>query len=144
MSRSFAGYRFPPHLILLAVRWCLRYGLSGRDIAGLLAERGIDVDHVTICRWVQRFTPLAIEAARPCRHGVGNPWFVDETYVTVTGVWRHVYSAVDQWSQVIDIYDTDRVLVALKGPTRGRPLTADGLDTILRGARDRSDCRAST
>ena len=47
-SVSFAGYRFPPEVILLAVRWYLRYGLSYRDVAELLAERGIDVDHVTI------------------------------------------------------------------------------------------------
>ena len=56
-------------MILLAVRWYLRYGLSYRDLEELLAERGIDVDHVTLFRWVQRFTPLLIDAARPCRHG---------------------------------------------------------------------------
>jgi IS6 family transposase len=59
-SPSFAGFRFPPDVILLAVRWYLRYGLSYRDVEELLAERGIDVDHVTIYRWVQRFTPLVI------------------------------------------------------------------------------------
>jgi hypothetical protein len=74
---SFAGYRFPPDLILVAVRWYLRYGLSYRDVEELLAERGIDVDHVTIYRWVQRFTPLVIDAARPCRHSVGDRWFVE-------------------------------------------------------------------
>jgi IS6 family transposase len=51
VSASFAGYRFPPDVILLAVRWYLRYGLSYRDVAELLAERGVDVDHVTIYRW---------------------------------------------------------------------------------------------
>lgn len=55
---AFAGFRFPPHVILLAVRWYLRYGLSYRDLEELLAERGIDVDHVTLFRWVQRFTPV--------------------------------------------------------------------------------------
>jgi IS6 family transposase len=53
----FAGFRFPPEVISLAVRWYLRYGLSYRDVEELLAERGITVDHVTIYRWVQRFTP---------------------------------------------------------------------------------------
>jgi transposase-like protein len=74
-ATSFAGYRFPPEVILLAVRWYLRYGLSYRDVEELLAERGVEVDHVTIYRWVQRFTPLLIDAARPCRHTVGGPLF---------------------------------------------------------------------
>jgi transposase, IS6 family len=53
--------------------------MSYRDVEELLAERGIEVDHVTVDRWVQRFTPLLAEAARPCRHAVGDRWFVDET-----------------------------------------------------------------
>jgi len=73
---SFAGFRFPPEVITVAVRsavrWYLRYGLSYRDIEELLAERGIEVDHVTIYRWVQRFTPIFIDAARPCRHATGD------------------------------------------------------------------------
>ena len=80
-ASEFDGFRFPPEIIVLAVRWYLRYGLSYRDIEELLAERGVDVDDVTIYRWVQRFTPLVIEAARPCRHGVGDRWFV------VVSVW---------------------------------------------------------
>ena len=60
----FAGFQFPPEVISVAVRWYLRYGLSYRDVEELLAERGITVDHVTIYRWVQRFTPEFIEAAR--------------------------------------------------------------------------------
>ena len=100
---AFAGFKFPPDVIILAVRWYLRFGLSYRDVEELLAERGVNVDHVTIFRWVQRFTPELIDAARPCRHAVGRQWFVDETYVKVAGVWRYVYRAVDQYGQVIDI-----------------------------------------
>jgi len=79
-SASFAGYRFPPEVILLAVRWYLRYGLSYRDVEELLAERGIEVDHVTIYRWVQRLTPMLSDAAQPCRHSVRDRWFVDELF----------------------------------------------------------------
>lgn len=62
---SFAGFRFPPEVITVALRWYLRYGLSYRDIEELLTERDIEVDHVTVYRWVQRFTPLLIDAALP-------------------------------------------------------------------------------
>jgi transposase-like protein len=75
----FAGFRVPPEVITLAVRWYLRYGLSYRDVEELLAERGIEVDHVTVYRWVQRFSPLFADAARPFRHSAGDlgrprPW----------------------------------------------------------------------
>jgi len=85
MPSGFAGFRFPSEVILLAVRWYLRYGLSYRDLEELLAERAIEVDHVTLYRWVQRFTPLLIDAARPVRHLAGDRWFVDETYVKSPG-----------------------------------------------------------
>ena len=100
---SFAGFRFPPEVIMLAVRWYLRYGLSYRDVEELLAERGIAVDHVTIYRWVQRFTPELIDAARPSRHVAGDRWFVDETYLKVAGRWVYLYRAIDQHGQVIDV-----------------------------------------
>jgi len=61
---AVAGFRFPPEVITVAVRWYLRYGLSYRDVEELLGERGIEVDHVTVYRWVQRFAPLFAEAAR--------------------------------------------------------------------------------
>jgi len=86
-SSAPAGYRFPREVIAVAVRWYLRYGLSYRDVEELLAERGVEVDHVTIYRWVQTFTPEFIDAARPCRHAAGDRWFVDETYVKVAGRW---------------------------------------------------------
>src|SRR5512132_3823145 len=100
---TFAGFRFPPDIIVIAVRWYLRFGLSYRDVEELLAERRVEVDHVTVYRWVQRFTRLLAEAARPCRRAAGDRWFVDETYVKVAGRWRYVYRAIDQFEQVIDV-----------------------------------------
>jgi transposase-like protein len=99
---AFTGFRFPPEVILLAVRWYLRYVLSYR-VRSLIIERGIDVDHVTLYRWVQRFTPQLSDAARPRRHAVGDRWFVDETYARVNGIWRYVCRAVDQHGQVSDV-----------------------------------------
>jgi IS6 family transposase len=103
-----AGYRFPREVIAVAVRWYLRYGLSYRDVEELVAERGIEVDHVTIYRWVQTFTPEFIDAARPARHGTGDRWFVDETYVKVAGRWTYLYRAIDQHGQVIDVLLSQR------------------------------------
>jgi transposase, IS6 family len=100
---AFAGFRFPSDVIALAVRWYLRFGLSYRDVEELLAERGVEVDHVTVYQWVQRFTPLLADAARPCRHAVGDRWLVDETYVKVAGRWRYLYRDIDQFGQVIDV-----------------------------------------
>ena len=102
-SSAFAGYRFPPEVITLAVRWYLRFGLSYRDVEELLAERSVEVDHVSVYRWVQRFAPEFAEAARACRHIVGGRWHVDETYVKVRGIWRYLFRAIDQFGQVIDV-----------------------------------------
>ena len=92
-ASAFAGFRFPREVISVAVRWYLRYGLSYRDVEELLAERGVTVDHVTIYRWVQRFTPEFVEAAPTCRHVPGDRWFVDETYIKVNGRWTFLYRA---------------------------------------------------
>jgi len=100
---AFAGFRFPPEVIVVAMRWYLRFNLSYRDVEELLVERGIEVDHVTVFRWVQRFTPMLADAARFARHAPGDRWYVDETYVKVNGVWRYVYRAIDQYGQVIDV-----------------------------------------
>jgi transposase-like protein len=102
-TSAFTGFRFPPEVIVLAVGWYLRFGLSYRDVEELLAERGITVDHVSVYWWVQRFTPLLIDAARPCRHAPGDRWFVNETYVKVAGRWTYLYRAIDQFGQVIDV-----------------------------------------
>src|SRR5437879_283976 len=103
-SSAFAGYRFPPEVITLAVRWYLRFGLSYRDVEELLAERGIEVDHVTVYRWVQRFAPQFAEAARTRQHVIGDRWHVDETYLKVGGTWRYLFRAIDQFGQVIDVF----------------------------------------
>ena len=100
---ELAGFRFPPEVISLAVRWYLRFGLSYRHVEALLAERGVEVDHTSVFRWVTWFTPLFVEVARPCRHTPGDRWSVYETYVKVLGRWRYLYRAVDQFGEVIDV-----------------------------------------
>ncbi len=105
---AFAGYRFPSEVITLAVRWYLRFGLSYRDVEELLAERGIEVDHVSVYRWVQRFAPEFAEAARARQHVIGDRWHVDETYLKVDGSWRYLFRAIDHFGQVIDVFLSPR------------------------------------
>ncbi len=105
---AFSGYRFPPEVITLAVRWYLRFGLSYRDVEELLAERGIEVDHVSVYRWVQRFAPEFAEAARARQHAVGHRWHIDETYIKVGGTWRYLFRAIDEFGQVIDVFLSPR------------------------------------
>jgi transposase, IS6 family len=104
---------------------------SYRDVEELLTERGVEVDHVTIYHWAQRFTPLLADAARPCRHRVGARWWVGETYVKVAGRWRYVYRAVDQFGQVIDVFvSADETLTPPTGSS-SRPSTPPSTPTTV-------------
>jgi len=103
-TSAFRGYRFPDAIIALAVRWYLRFRLPYADIVELLAERGVHVDPSSVFDWVQHFTPLYKEAARPHRRRVGIRWAVDETYIRLAGRWVYAYRAIDEHGQVIDVY----------------------------------------
>jgi transposase-like protein len=74
----------------------------------LLTDRGVEVDHVTVYRWVQRFAPEFAQAARARRHIVGDRWHVDETYLKIGGAWRYLFRAIDQFGQVIDVHLSSR------------------------------------
>jgi transposase-like protein len=104
---AFAGFRFPADVIVLAVRWYLRFGLSSMS-RNCSSSAGSRSTTSLVYRRVLRFTPLLADAARPCRHRVGDRWSVDETYVKVGGRWRYVYRAIDQFGQVIDVYVSPR------------------------------------
>lgn len=103
-TSAFCRYRFPDDLIALAVRWYLRFRLPYADVAELLAERGVHVDASTVFDWVQRFTPLYQDAARPHRRRVGRRWSIDETYIRIAGTWCYAFRAIDEEGQVIDVY----------------------------------------
>ena len=135
-ASAFAGFRFPREVVSVAVRWYLRYGLSYRDVEELLAERGADVDHVTIYRWVQRFTPEFVEAARTCRRVPGDRWFVDETYVKVNGRWTYLYRAVDQYGQGHCCIKRSRVVVTARSSVKETGGVSCRLPLGLRSARN--------
>ena len=91
----FRGRHFEDVVILLCVRWYLRYSLSYRDLQEMMAERGLSIDHVTIWRWVQRYAPVLNQRIRREMRRPNRSWRVDETYVKVAGNWAYLYRAVD-------------------------------------------------
>ena len=100
---DFKGHRFEKDIILLCVRWYLAYPLSYRNLEEMMAERGVEVDHSNIYRWVQKFTPQLEAAFRKGRkRPVGKSWRMDETYIKIKGQWKYLYRAVDKAGQTID------------------------------------------
>ncbi len=100
---DFKGHRFEQDIILTGVRWYLAYPLSYRNLEEMMAERGVEVDHATIYRWVQKFTP-PLEAAfrKGKKRPMGNSWRMDETYTKSKGQWKYLYRAVDRDGQTLD------------------------------------------
>jgi IS6 family transposase len=99
----FAGHRWPPEVIVTAVRWYFCYRLSATDVRDLLAERHIDVTARTILSWAHKFGPLLAHAAHRVARAVGHRWWCDETYVRVGGRWAYLYRAVDEGGRVVDV-----------------------------------------
>src|SRR6516165_2466533 len=91
-----------PGIILCAVRWYLRYSLSLRDVEELLEERGLNVDHTTVWRWVQNYGPELEQRLRRHLKPTNKSWRVDETYVRVKGRWCYLYRALDSAGATID------------------------------------------
>ena len=89
-------------IILLCVRWYLRYALSYRDLEEMMEERNLTVDHTTIYRWVQRYAPELEKRSRPHLRPTNDSYRVDETYVKIKGQWYYLYRAVDSTGQTID------------------------------------------
>jgi transposase-like protein len=99
-----AGHRFPRDIILLAVRYYRQLGAAAERIAGILADRGVDVSGRTILRWVQKFAPALSEETRRYRTPVSTTWLVDETYVNILGNWHYLYRGVDENGEVLDCW----------------------------------------
>ena len=99
----FNELQFPTDIVLLAVFWRLRYKLGFRDVAELMLQRGFEVSHETIRIWEFRFAPLVSENLRSKRRGIaGHSWYLDETYIKVSGRWRYLYRAIDRDGNLLD------------------------------------------
>ena len=99
----FNDLQFPTDIVLMAVLWRLRYKLGFRDVTELLLQRGFTVSHETIRIWEYRFAPLVSESLRRRRRGrAGRSWYLDETYVKVSGRWCYLYRAIDREGNLLD------------------------------------------
>ncbi len=94
-QHSFKWRHFQSNIIRLCVRWYLRYSLSYRDLEEIMRERGLQVDHTTIYRWVQHYAPELEKRCRPFLKATTDSWKVDETSVKVKKKWMYLYRAVD-------------------------------------------------
>jgi transposase, IS6 family len=103
-KNPFKYKQFKSEIILLCVRWYLRYGLTYRDLTEMMAERGLSMAHTTPMRWVHQYAPELDKRTRPHLKETGDSWKVDETYIKVKGEWMYLYRAVDKEGATIDFY----------------------------------------
>jgi len=133
----FRGRHFEDEVIILCVRWYLRYSLSYRDLKEMMAECGLAVDHSTVWRWVQRYAPMLNQRLSRELRRRNRSWRVDETYIRVAGRWTYLYRAVDSEGNTIDfMLSPHRDLIAAKHflqlalcrtkPIRPRVINVDG------------------
>jgi transposase-like protein len=99
---DFKGSQFERGIILWGVRWYVAYPISYRQLEEMMKERGVEVDHSSLNRWVLKYTPQLEKVFRQCKRPVGGSWRMDETYINVKGKWKYLYRAVDKAGDTID------------------------------------------
>src|SRR3954463_8079649 len=120
----FKYRHYQAEIILLCVRWYLRYSLSYGDLEEMMAERGLSVDHTTIFRWVQHFAPILEKKCRAKLKPTNDSWRVDETYVKTRGEWMYLYRAVDSNGATVEF---------MLSPTRNATAAKPFFGKALRG-----------
>jgi len=146
VDELFEGRHFDREIIILCVRWYLRFKLSLRDLVEMMAERGVSLAHTTIMRGVQRYTPEFEKRWHRHALAVGRSWRVDETYIKIRGVWHYLYRAVDRAGRTVDFRLSARRDVAaakaffrkaIKRQQRPpQPITLDGYAASRRAVRE--------
>ena len=115
---SFKWKHYAGEIILLNVRWYLKYSLSYRNLEEMMAERGVTVDHTTIMRWVHQYSPEIEKKVRRYLKPTNDSWRMDETYIRVKGEWKYLYRAVDSNGNTIDfMLSAKRNQIACGHPT---------------------------
>ena len=144
VEQLFEGRHFDREVIILCVRWYLRFKLSLRDLVEMMAERGLSLAHTTIMRWVWRYAPEFEKRWKRFAQAVGRSWRVDETYVKIRGEWGYLYRAVDRAGWTVDFRLSAKRDVAAAKHSEGdqRParcsqtITLDGYAASHRAVRE--------
>tara|TARA_R110002126_G_scaffold30174_5_gene98783 strand:+ start:1094 stop:1732 length:639 start_codon:yes stop_codon:yes gene_type:complete len=99
---DFKGSQYPKDVILYAVFFYVRYAVSYRDLEEIMEERGVEVDHATLNRWVVKYSPMIASQVQRQKSGTNSSWSMDETYIKVKGKWVYYYRAVDKNGKTLD------------------------------------------
>jgi putative transposase len=124
---DFKGLHYPGAVILYAVFFYLRYAVSYRDLEEIMAERGVEVDHATLNRWVVKLAPLIASRAQDRKLPTAMSWRMDEPYIKVKGRWTYLYRAVDRDGQTLDFMLSERRNLAAARRFLKRAISTNGL-----------------
>jgi len=123
----FKGTHFPKSVILFAVFFYVRYGVSYRDLEEIMAERGVEIDHATLNPWVVRFSPVVAPNAQARTRKTAVSWQMDETYIKVRGKWTYLYRAVDRDGKTLDFMLSERRNTAATRRFFKRAVSSNGI-----------------